>query len=207
MHNNTLGFKNLYQSMILCYYFRGLILYLRKVHIAKNLTMYGGLQVAAHLKEFLTDRRILFLLSVLTFYCISTLFSTDLNGSWVAALLEIIWFYLVEYIVHRFFLHGYFANMMPKAYKGHDMHHQNPNDIEYLLTPNIYNISYHIGFGATVYLVTQDYSYCLCIHVRDNGLSAILRMESFCYPSLDQTVYPLGKMDQEVSLIASFQKL
>ncbi|WP_162463140.1 sterol desaturase family protein [Paenibacillus psychroresistens] len=113
--------------------------------------------MATHLKEFLTDRRILFLLSVLTFYCISTLFSTDFNGVWIAAVIGIIWFYLVEYIVHRFILHGYFAKWMPKAYKGHDMHHENPNDIEYLLTPNIYNISYHIGFGATVFLVTQNF--------------------------------------------------
>jgi 4-hydroxysphinganine ceramide fatty acyl 2-hydroxylase len=118
--------------------------------------MFGGLQVAVHLKEFLTDRRILFLLSVLTIYIISALLSKNFKGLWIAAINGIIWFYLVEYIVHRFILHGYFAKWMPKAYKGHDMHHENPNDIEYLLTPNIYNISYHIGFGFTVYLVTQD---------------------------------------------------
>lgn len=123
--------------------------------------MFGGLQVAAHLKEFLTDRRILFLLSMLTFYCISTLLSTNFSEAGIAAIIGVIWFYLIEYIIHRFILHGYFAKWMPKAYKGHDMHHQNPNDIEYLLTPNIYNVSYHIGFGVTAYLLTQSY-YTAC---------------------------------------------
>jgi 4-hydroxysphinganine ceramide fatty acyl 2-hydroxylase len=118
--------------------------------------VFGGLQLAAHLKEFLTDRRILFLLATLIIYCVSTVLSTNFNLTWIAAISGIGFFYIIEYIIHRFILHGYFAKWMPNAYQGHNMHHEQPNDITYLLTPNIYNLSYHIGFGLAAYLVTRD---------------------------------------------------
>jgi 4-hydroxysphinganine ceramide fatty acyl 2-hydroxylase len=112
--------------------------------------------MAAHLKEFFTDRRILFLLAMLVIYCVTSIFSADLQLVWIAACVGIVFFYIIEYIIHRFILHGYFGSWLPKAYKGHEMHHDHPNDIEYLLTPNIYNITYHIGFGSVAALVTWN---------------------------------------------------
>lgn len=79
--------------------------------------------MAAHLKEFLTDRRILFLLSMLVIYCIACLFSADYQWVGVAAGSGIVIFYIIEYIIHRF---------------------------------NIYNVTYHIGFGFAAFLVTWN---------------------------------------------------
>ncbi len=122
----------------------------------KKIITIGVLHMAIFLKEFLTDRRILFLLTMLIVYSIISMLSADLQWAWSTAGIGFVAFYIIEYIIHRFILHGYFAKWLPQAYKDHDKHHQHPNDIAYLLTPNIYNVTYHIAFGAIAFLVIQN---------------------------------------------------
>lgn len=109
-----------------------------------------------HIKEFVADQRILVVLTVF-FINVVTFFATPHErGTWLALIIGFVLFYIVEYIVHRFILHGVAQKLMPKAYEGHHEHHTHPNDIEFLLTPNLYNIPSYIALIAITFLVTRN---------------------------------------------------
>ena len=112
--------------------------------------------MSVFLKEFLLDRRVLFLLSMLVIYSIIGFLSSNVKWAWINAGIGFVAFYIIEYIIHRFILHGYFAKWLPSAYRDHNKHHQHPNDITYLLTANIYNVTYHLAFGFIAFLVIQN---------------------------------------------------
>jgi 4-hydroxysphinganine ceramide fatty acyl 2-hydroxylase len=161
--------------------------------------------VAAHLKEFLTDRRILFLISMCIIYCITCLLSADYHWIWVAAGSGIIFFYIIEYIIHRFILHGYFGKWLPKAYQGHEKHHEHPNDITYLLTPNIYNVSYHIGFSSVAFLVTWDIHLACAFMV---GITVYQLYYEWSHFVTHRTIVPLtpwGKWMKKFHLLHHFK--
>jgi 4-hydroxysphinganine ceramide fatty acyl 2-hydroxylase len=107
--------------------------------------------------EFLTDRRVLFLLSVSTVSLIGTLTFPLHTMDWLALAGGVVVWYFTEYIVHRFILHGILAKVMPKAYDGHARHHSHPEELKYLLTPNHYNIPGYVFFAVIAYLVTRHF--------------------------------------------------
>lgn len=109
-----------------------------------------------HLKEFWTDKRVLFIGCMWILYA-AIVATGGLGGwtwMWIAAGLAI--FFFVEYFIHRFVLHGIFSKLMPKAHQGHDDHHEHPTEMRYLLTPNSYNVPYHIGLWIVFTVLSQS---------------------------------------------------
>jgi len=107
-------------------------------------------------KEYWTDHRILFLSSIGFAYGLCAIISGFWNVSWwtLAALAGgVVFFYVLEYILHRFLLHGFGKYMMPDAYRGHKQHHDEPETMKYLLTPNTYNVPYHLLLWVVFYFV------------------------------------------------------
>jgi len=97
----------------------------------------------AYLKEFWTDKRVMFINLMFIIYSCSALFTPYEPWSWTAVIGGVVFFFFLEYFVHRFVLHGFFAKIMPKAHVGHDAHHNDPLNMTFLLTPNQYNVPYH----------------------------------------------------------------
>lgn len=110
--------------------------------------------MTAYLKEFWTDRRILFIVGMLTIYSLVFAISEQQKGSWLAFGSGIVAFIFIEYAAHRFILHGVLSRWMPKAYKGHEDHHDHPTDMVYLLTPNAYNVPNHILICVLAWIIT-----------------------------------------------------
>lgn len=101
-----------------------------------------------HLKEFMRDGRIVFIGTMWVLY-LAAIVATGWNGwTWVWLAAGVAIFFFIEYFVHRFVLHGFMSKLMPKAHMGHEKHHEHPNEMEYLLTPNSYNIPYHLGLSV-----------------------------------------------------------
>jgi len=94
-------------------------------------------------KEFLTDRRVLFLAAIGLAYLISAVVTGFHDWTWLYLIIGIATFYVFEYILHRWLLHGIGKWIMPRAYHEHHYHHDEPEKIEFLLTPNSYNVPYH----------------------------------------------------------------
>lgn len=105
-------------------------------------------------KEFWIDRRILFLFSALLAYVLLTLRTDSSRWTWAAIGAGVVFFFFLEYITHRFILHGFLAKFMDKAFQGHEEHHDHPEDIRFLLTPNSFNIPLHILLWGLFCLVT-----------------------------------------------------
>ncbi|MDP9728256.1 sterol desaturase family protein [Alicyclobacillus tolerans] len=98
-----------------------------------------------YLLEFWTDRRVMFLSLV---FIASIILTFSLHHSlklWIAFLSGAVAWYFIEYIVHRFILHGILSKIMPRAYEGHVRHHTHPEEMKTLLTPNQYNIPGYLG--------------------------------------------------------------
>jgi len=110
-----------------------------------------------YLKEFWSDNRVLFVSSMFLLACVVFIITEQNKSSWIAIIIGIIVFFFIEYIVHRFVLHGILQKIMPKAYKGHEDHHNKPNNMEYLLTPNSYNLTYYIVLWIAVYFMTDSF--------------------------------------------------
>jgi 4-hydroxysphinganine ceramide fatty acyl 2-hydroxylase len=102
-------------------------------------------------KECMPDRRVLFLAAMWLVYGISAGVTGFHDWTWIYIVCGIMMFYVFEYILHRWLLHGIGKWLMPKAYHEHHYHHDEPEKIDFLLTPNSYNIPYHallwVGFS------------------------------------------------------------
>lgn len=107
-------------------------------------------------KEFWFDKRIVFVTAMLILYTLTAAFTPYTSWTWTAAGSGIILFFFIEYLVHRFALHGIFSKIMPKAYREHDIHHKDPKNIRYMLTPNTYNVPYHLGLGIAFATLFQN---------------------------------------------------
>jgi 4-hydroxysphinganine ceramide fatty acyl 2-hydroxylase len=97
-----------------------------------------------YLLEFWSDRRPQFLAFMWLVYLIAAAYTGWQKWSLGFAAGGFLLFFLAEYFLHRFLLHGLGKYILPVAYKGHEGHHDDPNSMTYLLTPNIYNIPTHL---------------------------------------------------------------
>ncbi|MCL6626603.1 sterol desaturase family protein [Alicyclobacillus shizuokensis] len=107
-------------------------------------------------KEFLRDHRVLFLSLVLAADIVVALIQPYRPILWLAIIAGIVLFYFIEYITHRFVLHGILKIILPKAYEGHVVHHQLPTELKYMLTPNVYNMPGYIVYWVVGYLGTRS---------------------------------------------------
>lgn len=106
--------------------------------------------------EFVTDARVLFIAAMWVVY-LATAIATGWHGwSWCFAAAGVFVFFVVEYVIHRFVLHGLLSKLMPKAYEGHEYHHAHPTEMRYLLTPNAYNVPNHFLVWIVLMLLTQS---------------------------------------------------
>jgi sterol desaturase/sphingolipid hydroxylase (fatty acid hydroxylase superfamily) len=110
-----------------------------------------------YVKEFWTDRRPQFISLMLLVYLISGLVTGYQKWTLVALVGGLLLFFVIEYFIHRFFLHGLFSVIYPVAYKGHEAHHKDPKAMKYLLTPNSYNIPYHFLLWIVFSLATGSF--------------------------------------------------
>ncbi|WDL96971.1 sterol desaturase family protein [Alicyclobacillus sp. ALC3] len=108
---------------------------------------------APYFREFATDSRPLLIAAV---------FAVDLaawaahyrNWMWLVVLAGLAFFYIIEYFIHRYILHGLMRRILPKAYEGHVHHHITPTQMKYLLTPNVYNLPGYIAIWLATWAVT-----------------------------------------------------
>jgi 4-hydroxysphinganine ceramide fatty acyl 2-hydroxylase len=107
-------------------------------------------------KEFLRDHRVMFISFVLLADIVVTLTRPYNPHLWLALLAGVLLFYFIEYITHRFVLHGILKLILPKAYEGHVVHHQLPTELKYMLTPNVYNVPGYIIVWALTFLITRS---------------------------------------------------
>ncbi len=107
-----------------------------------------------YVKEFASQRLILFLLFVFVFSgCMVA--ATSGSKQTLAAMLTGVAFYVVaEYIIHRYILHE-FPRMVPGAYRAHAAHHQHPNDAKYLFGPVSADVSGYLLLLTVSYFVTD----------------------------------------------------
>jgi 4-hydroxysphinganine ceramide fatty acyl 2-hydroxylase len=113
-------------------------------------------QLLVNLKEFWSDKRILFLSCVFIISLVTIIVSQSKGETWIVFVMGAFSFVLIEYITHRFVLHGILSRIMPKAYQSHDYHHNHPNDIKFLLTPNAYNIPSYLFVAVLTCTVSQS---------------------------------------------------
>jgi 4-hydroxysphinganine ceramide fatty acyl 2-hydroxylase len=99
--------------------------------------------VTKFIREFSSDRRPQFLAIMWLIYITYAVLTGWSLITWGALLGGILFFFIFEYITHRFLLHGIGRVLMPRAYKGHVDHHEHPEQLSHMLTPNSYNIPYH----------------------------------------------------------------
>ncbi|MCL6632799.1 MAG: sterol desaturase family protein [Alicyclobacillus herbarius] len=107
-------------------------------------------------KEFLRDHRVLFLSLVFIVDVVVAVIQPYRPKLWLAFAGGIVLFYFIEYITHRFVLHGILKLILPKAYEGHVVHHQQPTELKYMLTPNVYNLPGYIVYWGIAYLITRS---------------------------------------------------
>lgn len=107
-------------------------------------------------KEFAFDSRVLFITCMLIVYAVVTLLTPYSRWMWCAVMGGLLVFFIVEYVSHRFILHGWLSRIMPKAHEGHDNHHKNPQDFKDMLTPNTYNVPVHLLFWLFFTLALQS---------------------------------------------------
>ncbi|MBX6353364.1 MAG: sterol desaturase family protein [Thermoflavifilum sp.] len=113
----------------------------------------------AYLREFWTDKRVLFIsfefLLALAISIATPGAGLGRSAPWFVG--GIVFFFFAEYLIHRFILHGILRYILPPAYKGHVLHHARPTDMEWLLTPNVYNIPSYAAVWLIVWLITRDW--------------------------------------------------
>jgi 4-hydroxysphinganine ceramide fatty acyl 2-hydroxylase len=108
------------------------------------------------IREFWFDKRVMFITCMQVFYVLTTILSKYETWTWAAIGGGILLFFFTEYFIHRFALHGFLSKIMPKAYQLHDEHHEDPKNIAFLMTPNVYNVSYHFGLWIAFSVLTQS---------------------------------------------------
>lgn len=124
----------------------------------------------AYLIEFWIDRRIVFVSFAFTMYALLTIFTPYTPMTWVDMFGGVVFFFMAEYVAHRFVLHGLLKSLLPKAYEGHELHHIEPTDIRYLLTPLTYSVPLHIAFWITA---------CLVFHSVHTGSAAMFGLSLY----------------------------
>ncbi|MCD9020231.1 sterol desaturase family protein [Cohnella silvisoli] len=113
--------------------------------------------MSKYLKEFWFDKRILFLACASIFYAAIVIGTPYSKWMWTALVGGIALFFVAEYFIHRFALHGFISSVMPNAHKGHEEHHNHPNNNEFLLTPNAYNVPVHFALSVLFIILFQSY--------------------------------------------------
>lgn len=108
--------------------------------------------------EFWRDGRVILISCIFLLAASVTSFTLNHVLAWVMLAVGIIFFWPVEYVIHRYLLHE-FPKLMPKAYSGHVAHHQRPRETEYLLTPNRFNLLGYVLFAIIGYIVTRNIHY------------------------------------------------
>lgn len=108
---------------------------------------------APYVKEFATDRRPLFIGVVFVVDFAATV-ANYRNILWLFILSGAAFFFLIEYFIHRFILHGLMRAILPRAYEGHVQHHLQPTEMRFLLTPNTYNLPGYAAIWLVSWLVT-----------------------------------------------------
>jgi len=112
--------------------------------------------MSTYLKEFWLDKRILFISFACTLYAAAVIATPYNPLMWVSLACGIAFFFVAEYFIHRFVLHGIISAIMPNAHKGHEEHHHDPKNNEFLLTPNAYNVPFHIALSILFTALFQN---------------------------------------------------
>jgi 4-hydroxysphinganine ceramide fatty acyl 2-hydroxylase len=107
--------------------------------------------------EFSSDRRPQFLALMWMIYLIYALLTGWVLWTWAALFGGVLFFFVFEYMTHRFLLHGVGRFIFPRAYRGHLDHHDQPDELRHMLTPNSYNIPYHPFLWLVFGLVFQSF--------------------------------------------------
>lgn len=113
-----------------------------------------------HLREFWTDGRIVVIASLFVLFGAISFSSYLSYTTWICMVAGVLSFFVIEYMTHRFILHGLLKSILPKAHEGHEKHHHDPTDIRYLLTPNSFNIPGHLFLWIV---------FCLSLHSIHKG--------------------------------------
>ena len=108
------------------------------------------------MREFWLDKRIQFISFACTVYLFVVALTPSQAGTWLAIATGVVFFLFVEYITHRFILHGFLAKFMPQAFQGHVDHHDDPDNLEFMLTPNAFNVPLHALFAVVFSVLTQS---------------------------------------------------
>jgi hypothetical protein len=116
-----------------------------------------------YVKEFTSQRLILFLFTVFFFSCCFLIATFSSIWNFTAIFVGPVIVIFLEYVVHRYILHEY-PRIAPFAYKGHVAHHQSPNDVNYLFGPVLFDIFAYLVILGSVYTVTE-YDWNLSIAV------------------------------------------
>lgn len=119
----------------------------------------GAVVLMRYVVEFWSDHRPLTLLILFFSFCNISLFATNATQVLQTVLcwfLGVAFFYWAEYLIHRFLLHGGWHQVLKKAYEGHEQHHQKPNDMAFLLTPNRYSLPVYIVLWIVIDLFSHQ---------------------------------------------------
>lgn len=108
---------------------------------------------APYFREFATDSRPLFIAAVFAVNLAVWAYRYH-NWLWFVVLAGLLFFYIIEYFIHRYILHGLMRTVLPRAYEGHVHHHIEPTQMKYLLTPNVYNLPGYIAIWLGTWAVT-----------------------------------------------------
>ncbi|HHY73974.1 MAG TPA: sterol desaturase family protein [Bacillus bacterium] len=114
-----------------------------------------------YIKEFLTQRLILFLLFVIITSGIGTFLTFGSKWTLAALFSGIVLFIILEYTVHRYLMHE-FPKLVPYIYNGHAAHHESPDNIKYLIGPVTFEIATYPVILLIAWLLT-DYDWHLAL--------------------------------------------
>lgn len=109
-------------------------------------------------KEFFSNGMIRFLTGLFLVSGIVTGLTYRGLSTWIAVASGFGLFGIFEYITHRYLLHR-FPFIAPKMYAGHEAHHKDPNNGQYLFGPVRYDM---IGYAALIIAllaVSRDFAY------------------------------------------------
>lgn len=111
--------------------------------------------MSAQVKEFAKDGRPLFI----GFVCLADIViaaASYHNWLWLALAAGLVFFFVIEYFIHRFILHGLMKAVLPQAYEGHVRHHIEPTTMKFMLTPNVYNVPGYVAIWVVGWLITRN---------------------------------------------------
>lgn len=110
--------------------------------------------MAGYFREFCSDSRPRVVAGMGLVYFLYAAITGWTLVSWAALAAGLLFFWVAEYVIHRVLLHGIGRKLMPKAYRSHVDHHEHPDRLDFMLTPNRYNVTVHpallLLFGLTL---------------------------------------------------------